>query len=220
MTFKQDIAAQRARSTERLGPQRVALMEGETAILATTLESRPGLGIGDPAPTFVLPDALARPVYLAERLSDGPVVLNFYRGGWCPYCNIELRAYQALLPRITELSASLMAISPQAPDDALTTAEKNELSFDVLSDPGSAVAESFGLAFELSDRLQEVYVGLGNDLAERNAADDWRLPVPATFVIAADGAIAFAHVEADYRERADPDQVIEILERLHQSAPA
>jgi peroxiredoxin len=106
------------------------------------------------------------PIYLSDRLSKGPVVLSLYRGVWCPYCNIELRAYQAALPRMNELGASLMAISPQAPDDALTTTEKNELSFDVLSDRGSSVAESFGIAFELSDRLQEIYVGFGNNLAE------------------------------------------------------
>ena len=147
-------------------------------------------------------------------------MLNFYRGGWCPYCNIELRAYQAALPRMNELGASLMAISPQAPDDALTTTEKNELSFDVLSDRGSSVAERFGIAFELSDKLQEIYVGFGNNLAEKNAGDDWRLPVPATFVIAPDGRIAFADVDADYRHRADPEQVIEILENLRQAAPA
>ena len=157
-------------------------------------------------------------IYLSDRLSKGPVVLSLYRGVWCPYCNIELRAYQAALPRMNELGASLMAISPQAPDDALTTTEKNELSFDVLSDRGSSVAESFGIAFELSDRLQEIYVGFGNNLAKKNASDDWRLPVPATFVITPDGRIAFGDVDADYR--ADPEQVIEVLEKLRQAAPA
>ena len=220
MTFKQDLLAQAERSKERFGPERFAIMEAENAALTATFEAQPGLGVGDQAPGFVLPDALGGPVDLSDRLSKGPVVLNFYRGGWCPYCNFELRAYQAALPRMGELGASLMAISPQAPDEALTNTEKNELSFNVLSDRGSSVAERFGIAFELSDRLQEIYVGFGNDLAKKNAGDDWRLPVPATFVIAPDGRIAFADVDADYRHRADPDQVIEILENLRQAAPA
>ena len=162
MTFKQDLLAQAERSKERFGPERFAIMEAENVALTATFEARPGLGVGDQAPVFVLPDALGGPIDLSDRLSKGPVVLNFYRGGWCPYCNIELRAYQAALPRMNELGASLMAILPQAPDDALTTTEKNELSFDVLSHRGSSVAERFGIAFELSDKLQEIYVGFGN----------------------------------------------------------
>jgi peroxiredoxin len=218
MTFKQELQAQRECSAAKFGPDRLAITEIETAALAPIIDARDHPRVGDKAPNFVLPDALAKPVDLSNRLDNGPVVLNFYRGGWCPYCNIELRAYQALLPRIAKLGASLMAISPQAPDDALTTAEKNALTFDVLSDRGSAIAERYGLDFELSEKLKEIYIDIGNDLTMRNAADDWRLPVPATFVIAADGTIAFAHVEADYRERADPDEVIDTLERLGNSA--
>ena len=218
MTFKQDLQSQRDRSAAKFGPDRLAITEAETAALAPLIDARKHPRVGDRAPNFVLPDALARAVDLSDRLANGPVVLNFYRGGWCPYCNIELRAYQALLPRLIELGASLMAISPQAPDDALTTVEKNALAFDVLSDHGSQVAESYGLDFELSERLRDIYIDIGNDLTTRNAADEWRLPVPATFVIAADGTIAFAHVEADYRERADPGEVVEILERLGKAA--
>jgi peroxiredoxin len=219
MTFKQDLQAQRERSAAKFGPDRLAITESETAALTPVIDARDHPRVGDKAPSFVLPDALATPVDLSNRLDNGPVVLNFYRGGWCPYCNIELRAYQALLPRITELGASLVAISPQAPDDALTTAEKNDLTFDVLSDTGSAVAESFGLDFELSEKLQDIYTDLGNDLTAKNAGNDWRLPVPATFVIARDGRIVFAHVDADYRERAEPEQVIEALEILSQASP-
>ncbi len=183
-----------------------------TADLVATGIAERALKPGDAAPDFTLPNALGKPVGLGELIADGPVILNFYRGSWCPYCNLELRAYQRELPRIRERGAGLAAISPMVPDESLSVAEKNALEFPVLSDPGCTVAEAFGIVFTVDQRIQEMYVTrLGNDLPKLNGDDTFRLPLAATYVIGKDGRIEYAYVEADYRVRADPEEVIAAL---------
>jgi peroxiredoxin len=214
MSLTEDLKAQQARSRERLGPERTALFEDAIAELAADIAARKGAGVGDPAPDFRLANQDGIFVTLSERLGEGSVVLAFYRGAWCPYCNIQLRALQAALPALQAANASLIAISPQTPDDTLPLTERDGLAFDVLSDPACATAEAYGIAFALPERLRDIYAGMGNALPERNAADDWRLPIPATFVIAPDGKVAFADVDADYRKRAEPADVLAIAESL------
>lgn len=140
-----------------------------------------------------------------------PVILTFYRGGWCPYCNLELRAYQALLPEIRAAGAELVAVSPERPDHSLTTADKNELTFTVLSDVGGALAAALGIRFTLSDTVRPFYEKAGHALPERNGDGTWALPMPATFVIAQGGRIAGAFVEPDYRRRLDPTEALRAL---------
>ena len=138
----------------------------------------------------------------------GPLVLIFYRGGWCPYCNLELRAWQQQLAELRRLGAQLVAVSPQTPDNSLSTAEKNALAFPVLSDSALQAVTAFGVAFEMPPELIELYSRVGNNLPVLNGNGRWVLPVPATYVIDRDGRIVFAHVEADYRERAEPRDVL------------
>ena len=193
---------------QRAAPERVAMMEGATAGLrASGIETR-ALQVGDAAPDVTLPDAMGRPVRLAELWQRGPLVLIFYRGGWCPYCNLELRAWQQNLGALAKLGAGLLAVSPQTPDNSLSTAQKNELAYPVLSDSKLAAAAGFGIAFEMPQALIDLYRGVGNDLPVLNGNGQWVLPVPATYVIGRDGRIVFAHVEADYRERAEPADVL------------
>jgi peroxiredoxin len=168
---------------------------------------RNALKPGDRAPDFTLPDATGRSVSLSERLKDGPVVLKFYRGGWCPYCNLELRAYQKALPELAAVGAQLVAVSPESPDHSLSTKEKNALAFSVLSDRGGATARAYRLAFQLSPELKALYQSRGRDLAEWNGGD-WTLPVPGTFVVGTDGRIVLAHVDADYRSRLEPSEAV------------
>jgi len=172
------------------------------------------LKAGDKAPDFTLTDHAGASVRLADLLAQGPVVLTWYRGGWCPYCNIQLRAYQESLPDITALGARLVAISPELPDNSLSTREKNGLEFTVLSDTGSAVARAYGVSYRLPDSLIEAFKGR-LDIPAQNGDDSWELPLGATYVIARDGTIAYAFISADYRERAEPDAIIEALRRLH-----
>lgn len=163
---------------------------------------------------FSLPNTKGEAVTLHDKLKRGPVVLAFYRGGWCPYCNIQLRAYQRELPRIHALSASIVAVSPQTPDASLDTSEKNALAFDVVSDISCQVATQYGLKFSLPDYLIETYKARNILLPKLNGDEAWMLPIPATFVIAQDGRIVLSHVDVDYRTRLDPEDVIAALQTL------
>ncbi len=169
------------------------------------------LNVGDEAPDFELPSAKGGTVRLSEKLKDGPVVLNFYRGDWCPYCNLELRAFQAALPDFEAKGASLVAISPQTPDNSLTTAEKRDLEYHVLSDVGNAVARDFGLVFSLAEELRPLYDQLGIDIPAHNGDGTFELPVPATYVVGQDGKISYAFVNTDYTKRAEPSEVLEAI---------
>jgi peroxiredoxin len=146
------------------------------------------------------------------------VVVSFYRGGWCPYCNLELRALQNALPEIKQLGAQLVAISPQTPDESLSTAEKNELEFAVLSDIGSATAKAYGIAFDLTEELRPIYSRLGHALPDKNGDDSWILPIPATYVIDKDGIVALAFVDVDYRNRLEPAEIVTAIKTLSEKA--
>jgi peroxiredoxin len=175
----------------------------------------PGLAVGDTAPNFTLPDAQGEPITLADLLVQGPVVVTFYRGEWCPYCNIQLRGLQAALPRLRELDASLVAISPQSADHSLTLAEKNELTYRVLSDLDQEVIRAYRVQFTLAGDLEDLQVNVfQNDPATQNADRTRSLPVPATFVIDRDGIVRAAFVSADWRYRPEPADIIAALEAL------
>jgi peroxiredoxin len=173
-----------------------------------------GLHVGDPAPDFTLPDATGKGISLSKLLADGPVILTFYRGGWCPYCNLELRAYQRALSEIKESGAQLIAISPQTPDASLSTKEKDELEYLVLSDEGGKVAQQFDLVFKMQDYLIDLYKQSGMDIPAHNGDETWELPKPATFVIDQQRNVIFAHVDSDYRNRTEPSEVIKIVKNL------
>jgi peroxiredoxin len=213
-SLSQELAAYKAGFVQRAAPERVAMMEAATADLRATGIEAAALQVGAQVPELTLPDALSRPVSLASLWQQGPLVLIFYRGGWCPYCNLELRAWQRHLAALKALGAHLVAVSPQTPDNSLSTAEKNELAFPVLSDSALQAATAFGLAFEMPAELIELYSRVGNDLSVLNGNGRWVLPVPATYVIDRSGRIVYAHVEADYRERAEPDVVLAAVSSL------
>lgn len=167
--------------------------------------------IGDELNNFVLSNQLGQQRSLAELHKAGPVVMVFYRGGWCPYCNLELRAYQQILPQLKAAGAKLVAITPELPDSSLSTVEKNELEFEVLSDVGADYAKEIGLAFSLPEELREIYANLGGDLEKFNGVGNFNLPIPATLVVDTDGKIAFAHVDVDYTTRANPEDVLSVV---------
>jgi len=175
----------------------------------------PGLSVGDRAPGFTLPDAAGKDVSLADRLGAGPVVLQFYRGEWCPYCNLQVRALQAALPDIHKRGASVIAISPQSADHSLSLAEKAQLEFDVLSDVDQRVIRDYRVQFTLPTDLQDVHLNVFDlDLRTQNADGSWNLPVPATFVIGTDSTIVAAGVELDYRTRIEPAAILAALDDL------
>jgi peroxiredoxin len=149
----------------------------------------------------------------------GPLVVVFYRGAWCPYCNLQLRAWHGQLRALRQHNASLVAISPQMPDLATSGAPKNPLGFTVLSDSALEAAEAFRIAFTLPSELIDLYGRLGNDLPVLNGNGRWALPMTATYLIDTRGLIVFAHVDADYRERAEPAAVLSRLASITRSVP-
>ena len=211
-----ELDATRAKYRGQIIPKpALAIMDAETARLAASNVAGGALKMGDSAPDFILPDAHGELVRLNSLLREGHVVVVFYRGGWCPYCNLHLRGFQRRLPQFRELGAQIVAISPQLPDNSLSTQEKNELAFPVLSDVGNKVSRQFGIVFELSNDLVKLYRQFGHALEDANGASGKReLPFPATFLIDDNGTIRLAHVDVDYSRRLDPDDVLETLKYL------
>ncbi len=197
---------------QRVGSDVAGLVDDD--ILALRSLAARALKAGDRFPAMALNDQLGREIDLGVLASQQPLVVTFYRGGWCPYCNLELRAYQKALPEIEALGAKLVAVSPEAPDSTLSTAEKNDLSFPVLSDAKGRLADALGIRFELSPAITALYRKFGHDLATRNGDDRWALPMPATYVVAQGGSIAHAFVDPDYRKRLEPSQAIAALKML------
>ncbi len=174
----------------------------------------PGIEVGDRAPDFSLPDANGNLVSLTERLAAGPVVLWFYRGAWCPVCNTEMQALQQALPQIQAVGASLLAISPQAPDASLAFVQRLDLGFDVLSDRDQSVIQAYGLRSSCCQNCTTPIGSRGMSLEEHNADGSWNLPVPATFVIDTTGTVVARHVDPDYRQRMAADELVSALQRL------
>jgi peroxiredoxin len=172
-----------------------------------------GLKVGDKAPNFTLPNTRGESVQLFDELKKGKVVLSFYRGGWCPYCNLELRAYQSMIEEIHEGGATVLAISPQKIDESLMTEEKNELSFHVLSDEDYTVIKDYKLYFEFPDHLVQTYSEkFSLDLSKYNGSENpWSLPVPGTLIIDQDGTILKSYANVNYMERLDPQEVLAYL---------
>ncbi|GEN99948.1 peroxiredoxin [Novosphingobium sediminis] len=216
-TLKSALEQFRLEFAGKIPPEIAAVMTRADDELAASGIAARALGAGAEAPDFTLKGARGEPVTLSKLLREGPVVVSFYRGGWCPYCNLELRALQAVLPEITARGATLVAISPELPDESLSTAEKNELTFPVLSDAGSRVAKEWGIAFDLAEELRPIYARFGHALPDRNGGSEWILPVPATFVIAPDGRVRLAFVDTDYRNRLEPDAVLAALAGITQA---
>jgi peroxiredoxin len=216
MSLKEQLAEFRVGWYQRVPAERQAVIQRHIDHLRASRIVRTMLKVGDRAPAITLSNARGKSVDVRLLLKRGPVILTFYRGGWCPYCNLELRAYQDVLSEINAAGASLVAISPEKPDESLSTAEKNALAFEVLSDVGLKVGRAFGLVYEFTDELKSAYQGFGLDIPARNGSPgEWALPVSATYVIGRDGTIIYAHTDVDYRDRADPLDVIEVLTMQH-----
>ena len=189
----------------------VELFAAKTAALAKTGVVQSAVQVGDQAPTFALPDAQGTTVRLQDLLAQGPVVLTFYRGGWCPYCNLQVRALQKMLPSIQSQGATLVAVSPELPAYISKTVQEAALEFPVLSDVGMTVGKQYGLGFVLDPELQAIYMKFGLDVPAHNGDATFQLPLPATYVIQPDGTVSYAFVNADYTQRAEPEDILQAL---------
>ncbi len=169
--------------------------------------------VGDQAPDFSLQNALGENVSLSDYLKKGPVVLTWYRGGWCPYCNITLHALQEELPNFQAAGANLLALTPEVPDKSLSTKEKNDLQFEVLSDVGNDVAREYGIVFKLIPEVADSYQA-SFDLHSYNGDESDELPLAATYIIDQQGVIRYSFLHPDYRHRAEPEDILNALKGL------
>ena len=215
MSLKEKLDALREQYEGSIFPPEVtALMHRATADLAASGQVERALKAGDIAPSFALPDANGAMVSSANLLAKGPLVLTFYRGVWCPYCNLDLKAIEEIAPQVRVLGASLAAVSQQTAPNSRKSQKDNNLSFQILSDEGGAVADAFGIRFRLPDDLITLYEGFKVDLPTINGEPSWTLPMPARYVIGQDGVIAYAEVNPDYTRRPEPSELLPTLERL------
>jgi len=178
-------------------------------------EGSDALKLGDKAPSFTLPNQQGILVSLDNLLAKGPVIVTFYRGSWCPYCNLQLKALQSRLEQIHGLGAQLVAISPEVPDDSLTENELSEMAFEVLSDQNADVAAQFGVAWKVPDFvLDHMKVDRHLDIEKINNGNANIMPIPATFVLNKTGTAVWRFVDVDYRVRSEPEDIINELKKL------
>lgn len=187
------------------------IMARATAELIASGQAGRALKAGERAPLFTLKDADGQSVSSAALLAQGPLIISFYRGVWCPYCNMELQALQETLAAFEAAGAQLLAISPQTAPNSRKAMRNNQLSFPILSDPHNDVAAAFGLRFALPDYLIALYRERKNDLPGFNGDDSWTLPMPARYVIGRDGHILYAEVNPDYTRRPEPADMLSVL---------
>ena len=209
--FKADFEA--GKPPYSVPPSVIETMHRASAELIASGQAERALKAGDKAPIFLLNDSDGQLVSSAELLSKGPLVVSFYRGVWCPYCNMDLQALQEALPAFTAAGASLVAVSPQTAVNSRKSVRQNGLGFPILSDPGNELGARFGLRFRLPDYLIELYKSLKNDLPTFNDDPSWTLPMPARYVIGQDGMILYSEVDPDYTHRPEPEDMIPVLQR-------
>ena len=182
---------------------------------AQTKTHNPGLAVGDHAPDAKVLDRNGKTVSLANLYKNGPIVLTFYRGGWCPFCNRALSSWHDKMPELTKAGGTFIAITAENPDHAADTTAKHDLSFAVYSDTTMAAAKAYKVFFNVDAATKRKYTGFGIDLASWNGSHQWSLPAPGTFVIDRNGIVRYAWAKWDYKQRADPDEVIAAVKALH-----
>jgi peroxiredoxin len=213
MRLSEELRALETASRAKRDPAVQDAIERMIADLDAEAVAAEALSVGETAPDFELPDLHGRRVALADLLSTGPAVLVFYRGAWCPYCNLQLRAFQRALPRIRAAGASLVAISPQSLDRMESTAAQEELGFPLLSDLGNRTARLYGLAWRIPDDIVRLYARRGIDFTRLNGTAEAELPLAASYVVGSDGLVRLAQVDVDFRQRADPEDIVAVLAR-------
>ncbi|RMF03079.1 MAG: AhpC/TSA family protein [Chloroflexi bacterium] len=181
--------------------------------LGAGLEAQ-SLQVGDKIPPFALGNAVGQTVSADDLLKAGPLVISFYRGAWCPYCNLELRTLQQALPDIRAAGGQLVAISPNQPDSSLSSVEKHGLTFEVLSDVGNHVARQFGLVFSVGSDVRPMFQKVGFDIPGQNGDDTWEIPVPATYVVNPAGQVVYRFVDPNYTRRAEPADIVAALQAI------
>lgn len=213
MQLKTELDAKRTDFESKAPQSKIdAYLDGVHAVEASGILAQ-ALQVGDTAFDFTLSNATGKSISLSDKLKQGPVILTWYRGGWCPYCNITLRHLQSHLADFGAEGAQLIALTPEVPDKSLSTQEKHQLSFEVLSDLNNEVARSYGILFRLTPEVELLY-RQSFDLLAYNGHDEPELPLAATYVIDQAGIIRYAFLDAEYRNRAEPSDMLAALKEL------
>ena len=206
--------------TEMAPPEVVAVMHRVTDELIASGQAGRSLHAGDRAPAFTLPDPDGKVLSSQDLLAKGPLVLTFYRGVWCPYCNLDLQALEEVRSEIEARGSFLVAVSQQTAANSRKAQRTNKLGFPIVGDKGGELAAKFGIRWHLPQDLQAVHKQLGADLVAFNGEDSWTLPMPARYVIGQDGVIAYAEINPDYTRRPEPSDVLPVLDQLKRSKVA
>lgn len=211
MSLNLELSRLKENNMKKLPPDTAEVILKDIEIRAKSGITKNALKTGDKMPEFQLSNAVGSKVYSDELLHHGPMIVSFYRGAWCPYCNLELAAYQEALPDILDVGAQLVAISPELPDTSISLVEKHALKYEVLSDLNNDVARDFGLVYRVEDKILRLYEKMGIDLAKAQGNESFELPFAATYIIDSDGTIIEEFVNYDFTQRMDPYDAIEII---------
>lgn len=217
-TIAEQVKEMKAAAASRLPAEVLAVFASDQAALTESGVPSGAVAVGDQLPTFALPDATGKTRTLEELTADGPAVIVFYRGGWCPYCNLALRTYQQeLLPELEAHSARLVAISPETPDASLSTQEKDELTYTVLSDSGLELANALGITFDPSKEGLAAQRSFGLDISATRADGDTRLPMPTVLIVDRDHVVRYVDINPDYTGRTEVSEILAALELIQGS---
>jgi len=214
MSLAQNIQAFQAEMIPTIPEETLNTMMSELKTLIASGIAEKATKQGDAFPDFALPDANGKTISSNELLAESPLVISFYRGAWCPYCNLEINELQKRLPDITAAGGRLIAISPQTPDKSRDQATASQLAFSILSDTGNKLAKQCGLVFTLPQALRPIYEAWEIDIPGHNGDNSYELPIPATYIIDTNGKVQYAYIDMDYTKRLEPDIIIEQLELL------
>lgn len=210
MNLTAELTYRREANQQAIPADKQQVMAESTELLQQDALASQALAVGDALPDFQLPDATGKLKSLSD-FNHEYLVVSFYRGGWCPYCNLELQALQSALPQLEVKGAGLIAISPETPNYALNTQDRNLLTFPVLSDIDNKYAKSLGLVFQMPLELREVYHSFDINVDKHNGNLDYELPMPATYVVNKNREVVYAFVPEDYTERLDPEEILKQL---------
>ncbi len=215
MTFQEKLKATKKRIEGNMAPQFLKIMHNATDSLKKSGIQDKVLKIGDKIPDFELSNQNNEVINVKELYSKGPVVITFYRGFWCPYCNVDLANLKHYKDEIESYGATLFSISPELQEYSKKISLMQKLNFDILTDQSNKVADQFGLKFKMPDDLIELYRDKFQiNLKQYHGDDEWELPMPARFLVDTEGIIRYVESEPDYRERPDPDELIAVLKTL------
>ncbi len=213
LTLTDQLRLMKEASAKKLPPEKAKAMQDATDKLRKSNLAEKAFRVGQNMPNFSLPDAHGKIIHLKDLLKKGSVIISFYRGSWCPYCNAQLKGYQQHLAEFKSHGATLVAITPEKPDLTVLTEENKKLEFPILTDKSNKFAKKLGLVFEVNGELKEIYKQFGIDLEKSQDNAEWNLPIPATYIVSGKGKITYAFLDVDYTHRADPEDLIRALKK-------